>query len=118
MLPYWARLKVEGGFPLRRGAWYRVTKFARDAVVLDVHGQPVVVPRTVVEIVGTPPQHWAVVSRPARSVMLPESWGPNYGVCPNCRHRAPLHGPREELRCPRCNGLFPLRTALSVQGAN
>src|SRR6266705_2176827 len=56
---HWARLKSEAPYPLRRGAWYRVT---------------------------------------ART--------PAYGVCPSCRHRAPLHGAPQILRCPRCNELF------------
>ena len=30
----WARLKVEGPYPLRRGAWYRVTEVFPDEVVL------------------------------------------------------------------------------------
>jgi len=33
----WARLKVEGPYPLRRGAWYRVTEFFPDEVVVDVN---------------------------------------------------------------------------------
>jgi len=27
---YWARLKLDGDYPIRRGAWYRVTQFAKE----------------------------------------------------------------------------------------
>ncbi|HEV2750558.1 MAG TPA: hypothetical protein VGV12_08560 [Gemmatimonadales bacterium] len=103
---HWARLKVEGPYPVRRGAWYRVTKDAKDTVVLDVRHKPVTVPRSAVELVGTPPRRWTVVPRPARAVMLPETWGDYYAVCPSCQHRAPLYGIPQTMHCPRCSGLF------------
>lgn len=103
---HWARLKVEGSYPLRRGAWYRVIQNAKDEVVLDVRHKPVNVPRSVVELVGTPPRRWTVVARPARAVMLPEPWGDHYAVCPSCQNRAPLHSAPHTMRCPRCGGLF------------
>jgi len=103
---HWARIKAEGSYPLRRGAWYRVTKLANDDVILDVHQQAVSVPRAAIELVATPPRRWTVVSRPARAVMLPETWGDHYAVCPSCQHRAPMQGVQGTMRCPRCYGLF------------
>ncbi len=103
----WARLKAEAPYPLRRGAWYRVTTRTGSDVVLEVNHKPVPVLPSLLEFVATrPPRRWSVVRRPDKAVRLPESWGDHYGVCPSCRHRAPLHGSPQTLRCPRCNGLF------------
>ena len=105
--PQWARLKVEAPYPLRRGAWYRVTTRSPRDVVLDVHDNSVTVPLAVLQVVaGRPPRRWSVVRRPADAVRLPESWGDHYGVCPSCQHRAPLYGSPQSLRCPRCSDLF------------
>jgi hypothetical protein len=105
--PQWARLKVEAPYPLRRGAWYRVTTRTPREVVLDVHDKAVHVPHTVLEFAGgRPPRRWSVVRRPADAVRLPDAWGDHYGVCPSCAHRAPLYGSPHTLRCPRCNKLF------------
>jgi uncharacterized C2H2 Zn-finger protein len=114
---HWARLKAEGPYPLRRGAWYRVTKFASTEVLLDVNRLPVIVPRSAVELVGTPPRHWTVVVRPANAVRLPQSWGDRYLVCPSCRARAPVPG-APILRCPRCNSLFPVAWDEKYLGRN
>ncbi len=103
----WARLKAEAPYPLRRGAWYRVTTRTPGEVVLDVNRKPVPVPPSLLEFVaGRPPRRWSIVRRPDNAVRLPESWGDHYGVCPSCRHRAPLHGSPHTLRCPRCNAMF------------
>jgi len=104
----WARLKTEGRFPLRRGAWYRVIKIAPTEVVLTVNRTPVTVPRSAVELVEAPPGHWTVVARPVEGIRVPESWGDRYAVCPSCRCRAPTTGKPQTIRCPRCNGLFPV----------
>lgn len=106
---HWARLKkVDGGYSLRRGAWYRVNQFAKESVVLDMPGTFVSVPRTAVELVGTPPCRWTVVPRPPGFTWLPESWGSHYGVCPGCHHRAPLLTVPQMLRCTRCREAFPV----------
>ena len=105
---YWARLKVDGGYSIRRGAWYRVTQFARENVVLETPGTFVTVPRSAIELVGTPPRRWTVVPRPPGLTWLPESWGQHYGVCPGCHHRAPLLTVPQMLRCPRCSEAFPV----------
>ena len=103
---HWARLKTEAAYPLRRGAWYRVTTFGAESVAVDVNRTPLLVPRSVVDVVATPPERWTVVPRPAAAARLPASWGEVYAVCPNCRDRALLHGDVESMRCPRCNSLF------------
>lgn len=105
---HWARLTAEGPYPLRRGAWYRVTKVAEGEVILDVNRTPISVPRAVIEMVGTPPPQWTVVPRPRNAVRLPASWGDRYAVCPSCRNRSPLQGAPDTMRCSRCNGLFPV----------
>lgn len=104
----WARLTGDGPYPLRRGAWYPVITFTGDQVVIEVHHKPVNVPRSAVELVAKRSRSWAVVPRPLRAVMLPEMWGNHYGVCPNCRHRAPLLGSPQTMHCPRCYGRFPI----------
>ncbi len=106
--PHWARLKTEGGHPLRRGAWYRVAALASQNVTVEIQRQAVAIPRALLEVVQAAPQRWTVVGRPAQAVRLPASWGGAYGVCPGCRERAPLSGAPATLRCPRCNGLFPV----------
>src|SRR5690349_5453020 len=104
----WARPKVASPYPLRRGAWYPVTRVVKDDVDVDVHGKLVSVPRSVIELVDTPPRRWTVVPRPPNAVLLPANWGAQYVVCHNCRHRAPLSGAPPAMRCPRCNELFPI----------
>jgi LSD1 subclass zinc finger protein len=104
----WARLIREGHYPLRRGAWYRVTRVTSTEVVLIIRQRPTTVPRDVVELVATAPPTWSVVPRPAKADRLPDSWGDHYGVCPGCRTRAALQEGSESMRCPRCNGLFQI----------
>jgi hypothetical protein len=104
--PQWARLREDAQFRIRRGAWYRVLKTSAQEVVLEVNRRPVTVPREALEIRSGPPQVWAVVPRPRRSDRFPDSWGEVYGVCPNCRARAPLLGKPSKLRCEKCNGVF------------
>jgi len=106
---HWARLKSEAPYPLRRGAWYRVTARTPADVVLDVNRKRVHVPESLLEFVsGRPPRRWSVVRRPENAKRVPDSWGDCYGVCPSCRHRVPLHGAPQILRCPRCNELNEL----------
>ncbi len=102
----WARLKVEGPYPLRRGAWYRVTEFFPDEVVLDVNRKPVTLPLSLLDVRGRLPHHWTIVPRPTNAVRVPESWGERYGVCPRCRSRAPLRGSPQAMPCPRCHEVF------------
>ena len=101
---YWARLGSELECPLRRGAWYRVTKLGPLRAVLDVVGERVDVPRPFLEIMSTPPRRWSVVPRPKNPARFPGV--SEYAVCPNCRARAPLNERPAAMRCKRCNEMF------------
>ena len=106
-LMQWARLQADVNAQLRRGAWYPVVRLTATEAVLEVSkGKPTPVPRTLLKITPTPKHTWTVVPRPSRAVRLPASWGESYGVCPNCRNRAPLDNHPDKLRCQRCNGIF------------
>jgi len=98
----WARLKVDGPYRLRRGAWYPVSALAEGEVLVHVGRHWVRVPWAAVEVSGALPSRWTVVPRPANAVMLPPSWGAHYAVCPRCRHRAALQSAPEAMQCPRC----------------
>ena len=102
----WVRLKVEASYRLRRGAWYAVGAIVGNDVLIRVHGEWVRVPWAALEVTGMPPSRWTVVPRPAKVIMLPETWGPHYGVCPRRHYRASLEGAPQTMRCPRCSGLF------------
>jgi hypothetical protein len=105
---HWARLKAEGPYPLRRGAWYRVTEFERHEIVVDVQWRTVSVPRSYIEVVEQRPLRWTVVPRPRDAIRLPESWGDKYGVCPNCANRESLEGSPDEMTCERCEERYPV----------
>ena len=106
--PQWARVRGGVNVRLRRGAWYEVVSLTPEQAVVDVNAQRLSVDRGVLQIVPLRPQNWSVVPRPADAVNLPVSWGATYAVCPTCRHRAPLRGQPTEMRCPKCNGVFPV----------
>jgi hypothetical protein len=89
-IEHWARTRVRTCRDLRRGAWYRVSRATPVEGVLEVNRRLVTVPRV------------ANASQP------PLSWGPSYGVCPQCSARAPLGQHAPKVSCPRCNGLFPV----------
>src|SRR3989441_6262608 len=61
----WARLKVDGPYRLRRGAWYAVRAGANDEVLVHVSGKWVRVPWAAGEVAGSLPTRWAVVRRAA-----------------------------------------------------
>ena len=106
----WARLKADVKSPLRRGAWYRILKLTPADVILDVRGKPVSVRRGDLQLSPTPALRWSVVASPKNSPRFPNSWGPRYAVCPNCRERARLamDGEPAGMRCHRCNGFFEI----------
>lgn len=104
----WARIRPDQSAHLRRGAWYRVVRLTPAEAVLDINGRPTSVPRPSLQILPTAPTRWTVVSRPVNAARLPLSWGPRYGVCPNCRERARLETRATSMRCPRCNGHFDI----------
>lgn len=102
----WARLRVEADVGLRRGAWYRVTRFTPSEVFLDVQRFPIGVPRRYLEVVLGRPLRWSVVPRPRDASKLPPGLGVPYAVCPVCRTRAPLEGRPGKMTCPKCQGVF------------
>jgi len=106
--PQWARLEDDIDSPLRRGAWYPVTRISATEVVVDVNRRSIAVPRKHLALHATPPTAWTVVPRPQGAVRMPGSWGDTYAVCPNCRERARLNDHPAQLRCQRCNGYFPV----------
>jgi hypothetical protein len=99
-----ARLQADVELKLRRGAWYRVVEIDDLQAILDVNRQRVSVLRAWLEIQQRPPQRWSVVSR-SPGGRKPEL-GTQYGVCPNCRARAPLPKRASTLECKRCQREF------------
>ncbi len=104
----WGRVRIDADCPLRRGAWYRVTRLTSNEAVVDVNHKVMSVPRSSLQIQSRPYQHWTVVPRPRNAGRLPASWGARYVVCPNCCERAPLGKPAASMRCLRCNGVFEI----------
>ena len=102
----WARLRVQVDCGLRRGTWYRVTRFTASEIFLDVQHCPIAVPRRFLDLSFGRPQRWSVVPRPRDPAKLPPELGAPYAVCPGCRARAPLPGSPARLACPRCRGVF------------
>jgi hypothetical protein len=77
-------------------------------IVVDVNHAARIVPREGVDLIDTPPQHWSVVPRPRDAVRVPKDWGDRYALCPACRNRTVIKGHPATLRCPRCDGVFPI----------
>ncbi|PYO59742.1 MAG: hypothetical protein DMD70_11205 [Gemmatimonadetes bacterium] len=102
----WARLRLEVDCGLRRGTWYRVTRFTPTDIFLDVQHCPVPVPRHLLDVLVGRPHRWSVVPRPRDAAKLPPELGAPYAVCPACRARSPLRGSPATLACPRCRGVF------------
>src|SRR2546430_16867975 len=96
---YWARVKLDGDYPIRRGAWYRVTQFAKEHIILEPPGTFATVPRQAVELVGTPPRRWTVVPRPPGATWLPQRWGQHYCAWPGCPHLPPPPPIPQVLSC-------------------
>src|SRR5439155_26381100 len=99
----WSRTRVRTCRDLRRGAWYRVMRATPAADVLEVNRRLVTVPRPFLQILPFRPQLWSVVPRVANAPQPPLSWGPSYGVCPQCSARASLGQHALKVSCPRCN---------------
>jgi hypothetical protein len=104
----WARLRVDINCALRRGAWYRVVRFARDQVVLDVMRERVTHRRRLFQTTFAKPIRWTVVPRPADAIHTPKDWGARYLVCPACQGRAPVSGFPLDRSCPSCHGVFAI----------
>src|SRR5437868_15097711 len=93
----WARLRVEADVGLRRGAWYRVTRFTPSEVFLDVPRFPIAVPRRLLEAALGRPLRWSVVPRPRDATKLPPDLGAPYAVWPVCRTCTSLPPPPRKM---------------------
>lgn len=118
MAAQWARLDVDMEYPLRRGAWYPVTRVSATEIVVEVNRRPTAVPRKHMVLNPKPPSSWTVVPRPSRALRMPTSWGDTYAVCPNCRERSRLNDHPANLRCHKCNGYFPVAWNEGYLGAD
>jgi len=61
------------------------------------------------------------VARAANAVMMPESWGAWYAVCPSCSAREPVRQLTGTMVCPRCDQGFHIdwsETALRLDARN
>ncbi len=102
---------------MRRGAWYRVTTFAKTEVVLDVNRVSVIVPRSALELVGTLLRPWTVEPRPAKVAGPAASSGDRYAVCPSCCDRPPYPVRRTPWAAPAATGCSPWRgTSTTLAG--
>jgi hypothetical protein len=110
----WARTRVRSSRHARRGAWYRVILATPLEATLVVNHQPLTVPRSFLQILPFRPRMWSVVARLRNAAHPPLAWGSTYGVCPSCSTRASLGQHALNLRCPGCNGVFPVAWADSA----
>src|SRR5258705_4371916 len=105
-----ARLQADVPLKLRRGAWYRVIQLTDLQAVIEINHRKVGVLRAWLEIQQRPPQTWSVVQGSAENRKAPPHLRGTYGVCPNCRARAPL--PKKPtvraLECARCRQEFEI----------
>jgi len=121
MGPRWARIRDGVRGRLRRGAWYPVLGAGWHAVVLDVRGMPLSVHESFLELTFARPTRWSIVARAANAVMMPESWGAWYAVCPSCGAREPVRQLTGTMVCPRCDQGFHIdwsETALRLDARN
>ena len=104
-----ARIQADVPVKLRRGAWYRVLKLDDLQATIEVNRKPVGILRAWLEIQQRPPQRWGVVEGSKENRKAPPHLRGIYGVCPNCRARAPL--PKKAVRtieCAKCRQEFEI----------
>ena len=106
MAMLFARLQADVPLNLRRGAWYRVLELTDLQAVIDVNRRRIGVLRAWLEIQRRPPQRWSVVEGSKDNRKAPPPLRGTYGVCPNCRARAPLPKRTRTLECRRCQQEF------------
>jgi hypothetical protein len=107
-----ARLQADVPVKLRRGAWYRVIQLDDLQAVIEVNRRPMSVLRAWLEFQQRPPLRWGVVEGAKDNRKAPPPLRGTYGVCPNCRARAPL--PKKNVRaleCRRCRKEFEINWA-------
>jgi hypothetical protein len=106
--PRWARIHDEVRCRLRRGAWYPVLSSGSHAVVLDVRGMPLSVHQSYLDLTFARPARWSIVARSPDAVLMPESWGAWYAVCPGCGGREPIRQVTGTMACTGCDQAFPI----------
>lgn len=103
-----ARLQADVPVKLRRGAWYRVLHLDDLQAVIEVNHRKVGVLRAWLDIAQRPPDRWAVVEGSQENRKAPPHLRGTYGVCPNCRARAPLPKKAQSHECAKCRGEFAI----------
>ncbi|HYX81229.1 MAG TPA: hypothetical protein VE714_02475 [Gemmatimonadales bacterium] len=103
-----ARVHADVPLKLRRGAWYRVLELNDLQAVIEVNRRKVSVLRAWLEIRDRPPQRWAVVEGSKENGKAPPPLRGMYGVCPNCRTRAPLPKRARAHGCGKCGQEFEI----------
>jgi hypothetical protein len=106
--PRWARIRDAVRCRLRRGAWYPVLSAESQGVVLDVGGMPLSVHQSYLELTFARPTCWSIVARAPDAVLMPESWGAWYAVCPGCGAREPVRQVTGAMACTRCEQAFSI----------
>ncbi len=106
----WARVLAAYWPPqsrnLRHGAWYPVVEDKReDRVALMLYGDPVYVPRRILDVRPRRPRHFSIVHRVG---YVPDTsrksmdLGARYVVCPDCSYRSALWGRPSARTCEAC----------------
>ena len=108
MAMLFARVHADVPLKLRRGAWYRVLELNDLQAVIEVNRRKVSVLRAWLEIRDRPPQRWAVVEGSKENGKAPPPLRGIYGVCPNCRTRAPLPKRARVHGCGKCGQEFEI----------
>ncbi len=106
-----ARVQDDVPLKLRRGAWYRVLELNDLQAVIEVNHRRIGVLRAWLEIQRRPPQRWSVVEGSKDNRKAPPHLRGTYGVCPNCRARAPLPKRAKAHQCAKCRGEFEINWA-------
>ena len=106
-----ARVQDDVPLKLRRGAWYRVLELNDLQAVIEVNHRRIGVLRAWLEIQQRPPQRWSVVEGSKDNRKAPPHLRGTYGVCPNCRARAPLPKRAKAHQCAKCRGEFEINWA-------
>ena len=108
MAMLFARVQADVPLKLRKGAWYRVLEINDLQAVIEVNRRKVGVLRAWLEIRDRPPQRWAVVEGAKDNAKAPPPLRGTYGVCPNCRARAPMPKRAQAHQCKKCGQEFEI----------
>ena len=104
----WSSIRPPYSKNIRAGAWYPVVKDDQsDRVTIRLGGDPVDVPRRVVEVRSRRPKRFTVVHRVGYTIKAARrslhSLGRRYAVCPACQWRFGLIGEPKRKQCPNCD---------------